>query len=284
MTPEVAGTTRLLAVLGWPVAHSLSPTIHNAALAASDRDAVYVALPVPPDDLAGVVAALRAVDAVGVNVTVPHKQAVMEACARVSDEARAIGAVNTLVPVEDGWEGDNTDAVGLQRALEPLATSPDRAVLLGTGGAARAGAVALARLGAEVSVVGRRPDAAAELAGLAREHGGAEAAAVDLADDHAVRDVVAAADVVVNATPLGMGGESLPGPFHQVASGQVAYDMVYRPAVTPFLAAASRAGAVAENGLGMLVGQAAAAWERWFGVAPDTEVMRTAARAALGEV
>jgi shikimate dehydrogenase len=274
-------STRLVALLGWPTGHSLSPAMHNAAFAHDGLDLVYVAMPTRPDDLPRVVAGLAAVGAVGANVTVPHKRAVMALCDEVTAEAQLVGAVNTLVFDDDRLVGDNTDAIGLQRALEDALGErhADRAVVLGTGGAARAVAVAVARLGTGLVVVGRRSEAATAVAGVARGLG-VHAEAVDLDDADSVSKAVTGADLVVNATPLGLHGESLPAPFMALGAGQAAYDLVYNPATTPFLAAGRAGGAAAHNGLGMLVAQAAAAYERWTGRPAPVEVMRGAADAA----
>jgi shikimate dehydrogenase len=280
-----AASTRPVAVLGWPVRHSLSPVLHNAAFAEADLDLVYLALPVPPERLAEVVAALGAVEALGANVTVPHKVAVADLCDVLTEEARLIGAVNTLHFTDEGLVGDNTDATGLRDALERdvgLAAGQP-ALLLGTGGAARAAAVAAGRLGLSMVVAGRRPDAAAEIAALATTAGAADAVACDLRDEDALSEAVTRARLVVNTTPLGMAGESLPGPCHRLTAEQVAYDLVYTPARTPFLADAERAGAAVHNGLGMLVGQAAASFERWTGRPAPRETMLAAAQRALGE-
>lgn len=278
-----AASTRPVAVLGWPVRHSLSPALHNAAFAHADLDLVYLALPVPPEELAGVVGALGAVEAVGANVTVPHKVAVTALCTQLTEEAELVGAVNTLAWTGDGLLGDNTDATGLRDALaREVAPRPGEGMLLvGTGGAARAAAVAAGRLGLEVTVAGRRPRAATEVARLAQRAGSTTAAPCDLADGDALAQAVAAARIVVNSTPLGMGEEPLPDPCHRLTTQQVAYDLVYAPPRTPFLADAEDRGAAAHNGLGMLVGQAAASFERWTGRPAPLEVMTTAARDAL---
>lgn len=278
--PWPTAGTRALAVLGWPVAHSLSPVMHNAALAAQGLDLVYLALPVPPDALPDAVHALGQVGLVGANVTVPHKQAVMTSCDDLTEEARLVGAVNTLTWADGVLTGHNTDAVGLQWALvEAGATDGGAAVILGTGGAARAAVVACVRQGMAVTVVGRRPDAARDVAEVGLAAGGtARSLAVD---DHAVVDAVADAAVVLNATPLGMQREDLPNPFMDLHPGQLAYDLVYTPPDTPFLLAATSAGARAEHGLSMLVHQAAVAYEGWTGEAAPVEVMRSAAEAAL---
>ena len=276
-----AASTRLVALLGWPTDHSLSPAIHNAAFAHDGLDLVYVAMPTHPDALSTVVAGLAAVGVVGANVTVPHKRAVMAMCDDVTAEAQLVGAVNTLVWDDGRLVGDNTDAIGLQRDLEAaMGQRPaGRAVVLGTGGAARAVAVAVARLGLDLVVVGRRPAPATDVAAVAARLG-VHAETIALDDGEGVARGVAAADLVLNATPLGLRGESLPAPFMAATAGQVAYDLVYNPATTPFLAAARAGGAAAHNGLGMLVRQAAAAYERWTGRPAPVEVMRGVADAA----
>jgi len=277
-----AASTRLVALLGWPVDHSLSPAMHNAAFRELGMDLVYVALPVRPDALPTAVAGLAAIGAVGANVTVPHKQAVVGLCDQLSDEAWLVGAVNTLSWTADGLVGHNTDALGLARALADLGVAADvPAVILGTGGAARAAVVALARAGRQVTVVGRRVEAAAELAALARDAGSANATSSQRDDDE-LAEVVQGAGLVLNATPLGMRGERLPGPFHRLRPGQVAFDLVYAPAQTPFLADARAAGAAAHGGISMLVAQAELSFETWTGSTAPTGRMSAAAVAALG--
>ena len=283
--PWPTATTRPVVVLGWPVRHSLSPEIHNAAFLEHRFDLVYLAVPVHPDDLDRTLEVLGDLGAVGANVTVPHQRAAMAACALLTEEAQLIGAVNTLVWGADGLLGDNTDAAGLRDAVTAdVAVAPgDELVVLGTGGAARAAAVAAGRIGASLTVIGRRGDAAVELAELGVRAGAARGAGVALeaADDVAAR--VAAGRVVINATPLGMAGESLPAPFHALTPDQIAYDLVYDPPETPFLASARRCGAVGHHGLGMLVAQAAASYRRWTGREAPLATMSAVATAALAE-
>lgn len=280
--PWPTAGTRCLAVLGWPVAHSLSPAMHNAALAAQGLDLVYLALPVPPDQLLGAVHALGQVGFVGANVTVPHKQAVVAACDELTEEAHLVGAVNTLTWSDGSLVGHNTDAVGLQWALvEAGVHDGGAAVILGTGGAARAASVTCVRLGMDVTVVGRRPDAAGDVAAVGLAAGGTTRSLA--VADPAVVDAIADASIVLNATPLGMQHEDLPAPFMRLYPGQFAYDLVYAPPDTPFLLAAASAGARAEHGLSMLVHQAAVAYEGWTGQAAPIEVMRSAAEAALAD-
>lgn len=285
---EVAGawptaSTRMVVLLGWPARHSLSPELHNAAFRAQGLDLVYLAVPTPPGAVREVVAALGAMEVLGANVTVPHKQAVLAACDELTEEARLIGAVNTLHWSEAGLVGDNTDARGLLAALETdVAPAAQEAwVLFGTGGAARAVAVAIGRLAGALTVVGRREGAAREVADLAARSGASDTEVV-LADEvERLGAVTRAAHTVVNATPLGMGGERLPEALMALEAGQVAYDLVYDPAPTPFLTAAQQRGAASHHGLGMLIGQAAVSYERWTGGPAPRQVMAAAARRAL---
>ncbi len=283
--PWPDATTRLVVLLGWPARYSLSPAIHNAAFAEQGLDLAYLVAPTREGDLEAAVTGLGAIGAAGANVTVPHKQAALPLCDHLTEEARLVGAVNTLVWTTDGLLGDNTDAVGLQEALTDDVSVPrgDRMVVLGTGGAARAVAVAAGRLQVELTVVGRRADAALDVAELARRAGAPSAMAVDLAEQDAVAAAVAAAHLVLNATPLGMQGERLPDPFHDLRAGQVAYDLIYDPPQTPFLRSAADAGADAHHGIGMLVGQAAASYRRWTGRSAPLGAMSAAAVAAVAE-
>jgi shikimate dehydrogenase len=273
------------AVLGWPVAHSLSPTMFTAAFEVLGVDERYVALPVAPEDVLDVLARLGLGGARGANVTVPHKLAVMPACDVLTEEARLVGAVNTLTWEDGRLEGHNTDAIGLAAALREdiggLEEQP--VVLIGTGGAARAAAVALARAGARLNIVGRDPQRAGALATVATRAGGRVLDVVDIADDAALAAVIRWSRLVLNATSVGLAGERLPSACEELGPDHVAYDLIYRPAPTPFLAAAIAGGAQAFGGLGMLVHQAAAALERWTGLAAPVAAMRARVEDALRE-
>jgi shikimate dehydrogenase len=283
--PWPTASTRLLVLLGWPARHSLSPVMHNAALREQRLDLVYLALPTRPEDLVVAVAGLGATHVVGANVTVPHKQAVVELCDHLTPEAELVGAVNTLAWTTEGLLGDNTDAVGLRDALtaDVDVRAGDGVVVLGTGGAARAAVTAVGRLGCRVTVIGRRNDAAEPLAALAAAAGAPEAEAVGLADAAAVDQAVGAARIVCNATPVGMADDQLPARFEALDTGQIAYDLVYTPAVTPFLRAARDRGVEWHNGLGMLIGQAAASYRRWTGQEAPATTMSAAAVGALSD-
>ncbi|HWH32254.1 MAG TPA: shikimate dehydrogenase [Egibacteraceae bacterium] len=271
---------RRVRLFGHPVAHSVSPAIHNAAFAALGIEAVYEALDVAPEALPAAVAELRATPLLGANCTIPHKLAVLDLVDERTEETRLIGAANTLFWRDGALAADNTDARGLEQAIRAVWTPEPggKAVLLGSGGAARAAAVALARLGLAVAVVARRPVPAESVAATAAEAG---AEGVGLPLEHA-RAALDDAVLVVNATPLGLHGEPLPEPFMRLRPEQFALDLVYGGGDTPFLAAARAAGCPTEDGLGMLVGQAALSFERWTGRQAPLDVMRQAAEAALG--
>ncbi len=284
-SPWPVATTRPVVLLGWPARYSLSPVIHNAAFAEQGLDLAYLVAPVREGDIEVAVRGLGAIGAVGANVTVPHKRTVMDVCDHLTEEARLVGAVNTLVWTTDGLLGDNTDAVGLLDAVtaDIIVERDDRLVVLGTGGAARAVAVAAGRLGTHLTVVGRKRDAADDVAEVAVQAGAAGAGAVDVADTAAVTAAIRDARIVLNATPLGMNGERLAEPFHALRPDQVAYDLIYDPPETPFLRSAHDAGAVAHHGIGMLVAQAAASYRRWTGQAPPLGVMSAAAVRAVAD-
>lgn len=263
-------STRLVALLGSPVAHSITPQIQSAAFAACGLDVVALAFEVHADDLAVAVAGLGALGVLGANITIPHKQAVMELADERTAEAMEVGAANTLYWREGRLVADNTDAGGLQQVLESdVGLAPgDGAVIIGAGGAARAAGVALVRAGARVEVVARRPEAAAALAERLTALGG-------------VVGPVERPRLVVNATPVGLHGETLPERFLHLSPGQVALDLLYGAVPTPFLQAAELAGASALDGLGLLLAQGALAFERWTGQVAPLEEMRQAAIAAL---
>jgi shikimate dehydrogenase len=272
----ISARTRVVGVIGDPVEHSLSPAIHNAAYRALGLDFVYVALPVARGLGHEAVRALPVLGIAAINVTMPHKDDAARACDVLTGDAAMLQAVNTVVVRDDGTLlGDSTDGAGLLAALADLGVDPagSRVLVLGAGGAARAIVLALGRAGGRVVVSARRAGAAAEAAALAP---GAEAHGFD-----DLSDLVARSDVLVNATPIGMGGESLPFDPGVFGSRHVVLDALYHPAETPLLAAARAHGARAENGLGMLVGQAAAAFARFTGRDAPLEVMRSAARVAL---
>ena len=266
----VSGATRVTGIIGWPVAHSLSPAMHNAAFSALDLDWTYVAFPVASDRVATALAGLAAAGVAGLNVTIPHKRAVVDACSSVSAAVEAIGAANTLIPDGfGGWRADNTDATGFARALDeaaPVEVEGKDVLLIGAGGAARAVAFALRERGARVRVANRTPARAAEL--------GDPVPFVRAALEEIAREAV----LVVNCTSLGLHGDDIPHelPLTSLGPNSVAADIVYRPTGTPWLAAAAARGARVVDGRGMLLHQGAAAFAQWTGVEPPVTVMARA--------
>ena len=270
-TRAVNGATRVAGIIGDPVAHSRSPAIHNAAYAALDLNWVFVAFPVSAGGVAAALSGARAMGIAGLNVTMPHKTEAAALCDVLSPTAATLNAVNTVVPRDGMLVGDSTDGEGLVRSLrdEGIDPSYSKVVVLGAGGAARAIAHSLGAHGARVTVAARRLDAAVAAAALA-----VDGEAVDLA---LVGPVVAEADVVVNATPLGMQGEAPPFDPELLVGRRLVLDTVYHPTETPLLAAARARSVPAANGLGMLVHQAALAFEAFTGAAAPLAVMRAAA-------
>lgn len=276
---EIRGTTRLTGVFGWPVSHTLSPRMHNAAFAALGLDWAYLPLPVPPERVGDAVRGLPALGFAGANVTVPHKQAVLPFVDELTPIARAVGAVNTLIVRPDGSIlGHSTDGAGFLADLASHHVSPRRVLLLGAGGAARAVAFALVERGVRVMVAARSP---AQAESLCSSVAAALPEAAGRLSRHPFPNALPAlateADLIVNATSLGLHeGDALPWhPDATLHAGQVVYDLIYnRP--TPLLARAEAAGAAAIGGLGMLVHQGAAAFELWTGLPAPVEVMAQA--------
>ncbi len=275
MTPSWPGAqTRPFAVLGFPVRHSLSPAMHNAAFRALGLDACYLALAVAPPDLGPALAGARALGFGGLNVTVPHKEQALAVAAEVDPEAREIGAANTLVPCPGGWRAHNTDAEGLLRGLAAdlgFRAPGRRCLILGAGGAARAAAVALRRAGAKEILVANRNVARAQAlaATLARVE------AVDLA---AAPGRLGPGDLVVSATPEGLDPKGRwPWPPSLLSAGTYAYDLAYRPGGETALALAAReAGLIAASGRSMLLHQGALAFTLWTGSPPPLDAMTQA--------
>jgi shikimate dehydrogenase len=264
----IGGSTRLAGVIGWPVSHSRSPQMHNAAYAALGLDWVYVAMPVPPEHLAEAIRGLPALGLAGVNVTIPHKQSVIALCDELSPLAERSGSVNTIT-VGPGLRlrGDTTDGLGLMDAIGPPAGKS--ALVLGAGGAARSAVAALVDAGLAVQVSARRAGAAAD---LARDLG---AEAVPWLPERA-------ASLVVNATPVGQSGYAAELPLGELLldAAEVVCDLVYRGdgAETGLIAAARRRGVRTVDGLDVLVGQGARSFRLFTGAQPPLDVMRAAVR------
>lgn len=271
------GSTNAVGILGWPLDHTLSPVIHNAAFRNLGLDWIYLTWPVTPERLRAAIEGIRALGGMGANVTMPHKETVIELLDEVSGDARDLGAVNTIQRLGDALVGHNTDVDGFGQFLTQDAGCDPRgksAVVLGSGGAARAVVKSLADLGAgAVTVAARNLDKSTELRLLHPE--GIALRSWDEAGEAAER-----ADIIVNATPLGMGGEdSLPRAA--LNPEQVVVDLVYWPPSTRLIERARASGASAWGGLGMLLGQAAASFRIWTGQDAPIDIMSVAALRAI---
>ncbi len=277
---SVTSSTRVLALLGDPVAHSLSPVIQNSAMTAAGVDGVYVAVRCAGDDLAGFMRGLCRAGGGG-NVTLPHKERAAAVVDHPSDAVRRTGACNTFWGGPDGRvHGDNTDVEGFRRALGSfLEGSPAgiRVLLLGAGGAARAALLALLEEGADEIVLLNR--SAERARAVARRIGGRRARVASSAED--VRGQ--AFDLVVNATRLGLSSDDpLPLDFEVLERAGTAMDLVYGAHETPFVKEAGRVGVRATDGGEMLVQQGATSFERWWARPAPLEAMRDALRESRG--
>jgi 3-dehydroquinate dehydratase/shikimate dehydrogenase len=265
---RIGPRTDLYGVAGRPVAHSLSPAMHNAAFEQLGLDAAYI--PLAAADADDLFDGARALGVAGASVTAPFKIDVMTRLASLDADARLTGAVNTLVREGDSWRGHNTDPEGFLAGCAGVELGGRRVAVLGTGGAARAVALAARRAGAAVTCYGRDQAKAAALAAA-------------LGVGWGTRPVMAGAwDVLVNATPVGMRPDMARTAFPESTyDGEVVYDLVYNPPLTRFLRDASASGCRTIGGLGMLVAQARRQIELWTGLRPDPEPMRRAAEWTL---
>lgn len=277
----VQGTTRVVGVFGWPVRHSASPVMHNAAFAHASLDYVYVPFAVTPDNLGTALAGVRALGLRGVNLTVPLKELAFPHLDAISERARQIGSVNTVVSEDNRLIGDSTDGAGFLAALAHAGVSiwGAKVVVMGAGGSARAVVHALAHAGARPIVVANR---SVERAGqIAARTSGAEAVPLEAS---ALRAALDGAILLVNTTSVGMHPRSndlLPVPECALSPDLFVSDLIYNPAETRLLALAKSRGCQTQNGVEMLVQQGALAFEKWTGVPAPLDVMREAVRAAM---
>ena len=290
--PEITGKTAVIGVIGDPIAHTFSPQMHNAAIEALGIDWCYVSFHVTPDRVRQAIEGVRGLGIRGINVTVPHKQAAMPFLDEISQEASAIGAVNTIAHRDGRLIGYNTDVYGILAALhygaglDPL---PPGVAVLGAGGAARgivyalAGSQAVERLTILNRTVEKAELLAEEMPRTVSRDRAIEIVARPL-DPSSIRAVLRSAELIINATSVGMhpvADASViedPSAFRQ---GQVLFDTVYNPRETRLMRVARSGGAQAFNGLDMLVFQGAKSFEIWTGVTPPVNVMRDAIEGQL---
>jgi len=281
--------TVMYGVFGDPVSHSKSPLMQNAAFRAAGINAAYAAFRVSPENLAAAVAGIRALGFGGVNVTIPHKVAVMDYLDDIDEDARRIGAVNTVVNRNGRLVGYNTDGIGYVRSLKEetgFAARGRRVLVLGAGGAARGVVFALSREAPELVVIANRTEEKASLLAesVNRAGTGAQCRAIRLADLPALGERF---DLIVNTTSIGMHPNVGEMPVDEEMLGRLANesttvsDLIYNPRETRLLARSKARGATVHGGLGMFVWQGAVAFEHWTGVQAPVRVMREAVEREL---
>lgn len=274
----LSAKTRVVGLLGYPVSHSFSPFIHNAAFRALGLDLVYLAFGVEPSALPAAVAGIRALGFAGANVTIPHKESIMGLLDEIDPLARLIGAVNTIGIREGKLVGYNTDGSGFRRSLQEAGVDPagKRVLVLGAGGAARAVAFTLARAGcAALILVNRTLERARELARALEE---SSPAPVDILpwEDRALAGVLPEVELIINTTSVGMSPHRDEVPLNPdlLQPHHLVYDLVYNPPETKLLELARRRGCRVISGLSMLLYQGAEAFTLWTGREAPLDVMR----------
>ncbi|SFL40355.1 shikimate dehydrogenase [Pelosinus propionicus] len=280
----ITSKTKKIGILGWPLGHSLSPIMHNAAFEALHLDFVYVPLPVHPENLAQAVAGLKVMDFAGVNVTIPHKVKIMSYLDEIDFSAQLVGAVNTVV-IKDGKSiGYNTDAQGFVRSVlsNSVKITEQTAVMLGAGGAARAVACGLFQHGIKKVIIGARNLEKAQQ--FVRNFStNVDIQAYDW-EDYDFQNLLQECDILINSTPIGMSvhdTEVLPIPWESLNPDAVICDLIYNPSKTQLLLSAKKHGHIALNGLGMLIEQGALAFELWTGEQAPRQIMTDALKEYL---
>ncbi|MBF0329072.1 MAG: shikimate dehydrogenase [Nitrospirae bacterium] len=271
----IKGTTKIIGIFGYPVEHTKSPAMHNAAFEHLGLDYCYVPFSVKPEGLKAAVDGIRAFGLAGVNITVPHKETVLPFLDKLSEEASFIGAVNTVKNENGILTGYNTDGIGFMRSLEEkgVQAKGKKVLILGAGGAARAVGYALCKESFECHIYNRTVEKGIALCGHLAKAGGK----VRMADNDSINDKVflSEMDILINTTSVGLAESDAPLlKTSLLAPGQIVCDLIYKQ--TSFLKEASKAGCVTMNGLGMLLWQGAAAFEIWTAAKAPVEIMRKA--------
>ncbi len=277
----ITGKTKLLGIIGDPVEHSLSPVMHNAAIASLGLDYIYVPFPVKQGDLSRALSGFTAVDLLGFSITIPHKQDIIPLLTEISDDAANIVAVNTVWRTATGWKGTNTDAVGFIAPLKTMSRNWTQVtpVVLGNGGAARAVIAGLTKLGCrKIHVVGRNPDKLARFY-QSWSHAPKIKSLLKIHNWDNLSSLIPTADLLINTTPVGMSPHVDDSPVEEklmqkLKADAIAYDLIYTPNPTQFLKLAQAQGAMIIDGLEMLVQQGAAALEIWLQQPVPVDVMR----------
>ncbi|MBI4187868.1 MAG: shikimate dehydrogenase [Chloroflexi bacterium] len=280
----ISGKTKLCGIIGDPVEHTISPAMHNAAFLKTGLDYLYVPFRVKKEALAEAIAGMRALNIRGLNVTIPHKVAVLQYLDKLDPLADKIGAVNTIVNDNGVLTGYNTDADGFLQALLEKDIEPkgQNVVILGAGGASRAVSFILAERGANLVIINRSPDSARKLAGSILPASDKKVVASELNKENLAK-ALSKADMLVNTTSLGMvpDADHTPVAADLLRRGLIVFDIVYNPVKTRLLKEAKSAGAKIIGGLDMLVWQGALAFEKWTGRKAPVELMRQEATKLL---
>jgi len=280
---SISGTTRLGGLLGSPVAHSISPAMHNYAFRRLGIDCVYLAFDVGQEKVGEIACALRDMGSYGFNLTMPDKKKIMEYLDELSDAAEITGAVNTVVIKDGRMTGHNTDGCGFVQAAKDHGIDPEgiEAVVLGAGGAGQAVAAGLALAGAKAVHIANRKsksfDAAIELADRIERGSDCRADVTDLEDRTELKGILDSSSLVINATPLGMGEKAALTPLSDLSllhEGMTAADLIYEPRQTRFLKEAAGRGLRTFNGMHMLLYQGAEAFRLWTGQEMGVEEVR----------
>ncbi len=283
---EITGKTQVVGLFGYPVRHTASPAFQNAGFRAARLDWVYLAFEVYPADLGEAVEGIVALGFRGINLTIPHKQAVMQYLDSLSPEAEIIGAVNTVDIREGRLKGYNTDGRGFVRSIREesgVELSGKSVLVMGVGGAGRAVAIQAALDGArEVSVCDCDESRAQRVAAVIDDKVRAGVARFVPFNPDSIRGALRGCEIFVDATPLGMdGSDTISIEADWLDPTTFVYDLVYDPPETPLLCAARHRGCRTQNGLGMLLYQGCIAFETWTGIAAPVEEMRDALREAV---
>lgn len=285
---KITGTTKLLGVIGDPIKHSLSPIMHNAAIADLGVDYVYLPFHIAGADLEIAIAGFQAIGLRGFNITIPHKQTIIPLLSDISEIAKFVGAVNTVWRTEHGWYGTNTDVAGF---LAPLQTyqrnwSQTSVLILGCGGAARAVVVSCIQLGCKnIHIVARNWQKLAQFQQSWQQVN--LPITVNIHPWEKLPELISIAELLVNTTPVGMTPNVAESPvdarlMEKLPESAIAYDLIYTPNPTQFLRFAQQQGAIPIDGLEMLVQQGAAALEIWLGQKPPVNIMRQSLQEHLG--
>lgn len=266
---DISGKTKIVGILGYPVEHSLSPAMHNAAFQYLNLDFCYVPFLVKPEGLQDAIKGIRALNIVGVNVTIPHKERVIEFLDNLSEEARFIGSVNTIKNDKGKLAGFNTDGIGFMKSLAErgFQITDKKVLMLGAGGAARAIGYYICKEASELYIYNRSIERAETL----KKHLYTFKQNVEIMKN--INSTISSFDIIINTTPLGLKKDDpLPINASLLNEHQIVCDLIYKN--TPLLQKASAIGCKTLNGLGMLLWQGVLAFEKWTGIQPPVDIMK----------